>query len=484
MRALFEQDRIVGLLLVAVALLAHLPDFSAGFLADDYQQLAGVTTDGQADLGKSLRYFVQPLPGVDAPLPPDVDPRFWRPLLFLSLGADLALFGPRPLGFLAVNVAVHAGVVLGLFLLLRRRDRAVAIAAAALFAAWPGAHEAVPWISARCGPMALLGVIGAVWASEGRRWAHAIGFTALALLSKETAFIIAPLATVFALCRADDRKSGLLGTAPVWATFAVYLGLRYRMLGELGGGYAVHDTPIWAASLWAGRLETLRTLLGPVKSFHVGAAAQTGLAAATAVWIVVGGLWTARRRPDLRWMMAACVLWLAGSLVPMHDLTVFGHVHPDARFLYEPAAPLCALLALAGAALPRRIGIALLVLAVLGSGLLYRSNAADRTTASAIEAAVVRSAQEVIRQVPGDRYVFVDVPRGHNGVQVANNTLPWALQPPFSDAVTAGGVAVLFDNAVDPSRLQEVSDAMQRGEAVRAWVWDKKSRTFRRMWPR
>ena len=485
----WSNDRAVGLGLVLLAALVHLPDFACGFLADDFPQLAGVTTAGAADLAKSLGYFVRPLPGVEAPLPPEMDPRFWRPLLFLSLGLDFSIFGPRPLGFLAVNVALHAATVGALFGLLRRWDRGLAIAAAALFAAWPGSHEAVPWISARCGPMALLGLIAAAWCVQARRPGLAAACALAALLSKETALIVAPLITVFALARPSGRGAAMLATAPVWAAFALYLNLRYRMLGELGGGYAVHDASIFSPELWAGRLETLRTLLGPVKTHHVGTSAQGVLVAATVLWLAVGLPLTARRQPDLRWPMLAAGLWLAGSLVPMHNLTVFAHVHPDARFLYEPAAPLCVLLAMAGLGivglLPRRgVAAGALLLAVAGSTALYRANVADRQVGSAIGRALVRSAQESVRLAPAERHAFIDVPRGYNGVQVGNNTLPWALLPPFSEGAPPGAVEVMFDDAVDPARLEQLSAQMRRGDSLRVWAWDSRSGGFRGISPK
>ncbi len=482
------QDRAIAAGLAALAVLAHLPDLGGGFLADDFQQLAGVTTAGAADLGKSLGWFVQPLPGVDPPLPPDVDPRFWRPLLFASLGADFSVFGARPLGFHAVDVAVHAGVVVALFGLLRRWDRGLAVAAAALFAAWPGGHEAVPWISARCGPMALLGTIGALWAFEARRPLVAAALTSLALLSKETAMIAPPLLTVFALLRPTGRVAALRRTAPTWLAFAVYLAFRHRMLGQLGGGYAVHDASIFSPSLWPGRLETLRTLLGPLKSFHVGAAAQGGLAATTALLLAIGLPLSARHRPDLRGPMAATGLWFAGSLVPMHDLTVFGHVHPDARFLYEPGAPLCVLLAQAGIGLldraPRRIGAAVLALAVLASAVAYRGNARDRAVATDLSLALRGAAEESARIGPGARHVFVDVPRSFNGVALGNNTFPWALAPPFWDGPTPAGVEVLFADSVDPARLGGLARELREEPGLFAWVWDERARGFRRMWPK
>lgn len=483
-RPWWRGDRGVALLLCAVAVVVHLPDLTCGFLADDFIHVVGVTSGGEADLGKALGYFIRPLPGVEAPLPEHIDPRFWRPMLFLSLGVDYALFGLQAAGFQAVSVAVHAGTVLALFGLLRSRDRSVAIAAAALFAAWPGSHEAVPWISARCGPMALGFLLGALWSVDARRPALAALFTMAALTSKETALIIGPLALVFALCRPTGRLAAARATAPVWLAFAVYLGLRYRMLGHIGGGYAVHDTSIWSPSLWPGRVETLRTLLAPLKTHHSGEGLQTAVSLGV-VGFLLPGLVLAARDPARRWIGAGGLLWLGGSLVPMHNLTVFRHVHPDARFLYEPAAPLCLLLAVAGASLlrSRRLALGALVVAVVASGFLYRANVEDRRVATAYSRALRAAAIDAVRQTPEHKQAFIDLPRHRNGVQLANNTFPWALVPPFSPGPKPGPVEVHFGDQINPRRLEALEQAVRRGEPQAVWVWDDRG-TLRRIRPR
>lgn len=40
-----------------------------------------------------LGQFAQPIPGVDAPLPDNLWPKFWRPLWRASFAVDLAIWG-------------------------------------------------------------------------------------------------------------------------------------------------------------------------------------------------------------------------------------------------------------------------------------------------------------------------------------------------------------------------------------------------------
>ena len=119
-----------ALSVAAIALLVHLPDLGGGFMADDHALLQGVTADGQASLRHTSGYFIQPLPGIDPPLPAEVDPRFWRPAWMASLGLDFHLFGARPFGFLLVNVLLHVAVSV-LLLLVAPRLRVGLLAAAA-----------------------------------------------------------------------------------------------------------------------------------------------------------------------------------------------------------------------------------------------------------------------------------------------------------------------------------------------------------------
>ncbi|APZ95673.1 TPR repeat-containing protein YrrB [Fuerstiella marisgermanici] len=75
----------------------------------------------------------------------------WHPLTWLSLMADVSLFGANPSAMHVVNVAIHAGNVLLLYWMLvaatRRRYRSAFVAV--IFAVHPLHVESVAWISER-----------------------------------------------------------------------------------------------------------------------------------------------------------------------------------------------------------------------------------------------------------------------------------------------------------------------------------------------
>ena len=144
--------------LALLAFVVHAMWLRGTFLSDDFGLILDITEAGRPSLRRALDGFVRPLPGVEAPLPPDIVARFWRPVWRLSFYLDLRLWGARPFGFLLTNVALHVGCVVLLFGVVRRLGLGVgaAWAASAMFAVYPTHHEAVPWIAARCGPLALL----------------------------------------------------------------------------------------------------------------------------------------------------------------------------------------------------------------------------------------------------------------------------------------------------------------------------------------
>ena len=75
---------------------------------------------------------------------------YYRPMMTLGYALCYHLFGPLAYGFHLVNVCLHVGVVLLVFLVARRlfNNRAVGFLAACLFAVHPIHTEAVAWVAA------------------------------------------------------------------------------------------------------------------------------------------------------------------------------------------------------------------------------------------------------------------------------------------------------------------------------------------------
>ncbi len=164
-----------------------------------------------------------------------------RPLTYLSFWLNYQAGAREPFGYHALNLALHIGVVLLLWELLRRivPPRA-ALIAALLFAIHPIQSEPVAYVFARAVLIAaLFSLLSALAWIQGRPWL-AVCFFALALLGKEEA-----AAFPLALCLLDKARARQF-KAPLVAMLALSLaaGLHVmwvaKALGEsVGSGAGV-----------------------------------------------------------------------------------------------------------------------------------------------------------------------------------------------------------------------------------------------------
>ena len=156
------------LLLAAAALAAFGASLVSGFHFDDYAIFDGANHASAASLGAIFAL------------------RQTRPLTYLTFWLNRALGGQDPLGYHALNLALHlAAVMLAYACLLRLLDRRAAWLAAALFAVHPLQAEAVDYVWARAIVLAAVFVFASLLAwMDDRPWL-AVALFALALLSKE-----------------------------------------------------------------------------------------------------------------------------------------------------------------------------------------------------------------------------------------------------------------------------------------------------------
>ncbi len=190
--------------IVALTVLAYWPAFQAGYIWDDDTAL---TENPQIRSASGLReiWF-------------STRPYDYFPLTFTTFWLEWRLWGPKPLGYHAVNVALHAlGAVLFWRVLLQLRVPG-AWTAAALFAVHPVAVGSVAWVAERKNTLSLVFFLAsALWylrfdaarrqaAADARQpgrallkrdYALSLGAFLLALLSK-TSVVALPL--VLALC--------------------------------------------------------------------------------------------------------------------------------------------------------------------------------------------------------------------------------------------------------------------------------------------
>ncbi|HVW22198.1 MAG TPA: tetratricopeptide repeat protein [Opitutaceae bacterium] len=168
-----------GVALGALVLAAYLPALRGGFVWDDD---ATLTRNPVVAASDGLRRIWL-----------TTEPRDYWPVTYSGLWAEWRLWGPHPLGYHAVSVALHLATVLLLWGLLRRvwEDPPGAWLAAALFALHPVNVESVAWVTQQKNLLAMLFYLAAIhafWrAEEGGRpgWRLlALAAFGLAMLSK------------------------------------------------------------------------------------------------------------------------------------------------------------------------------------------------------------------------------------------------------------------------------------------------------------
>lgn len=180
----------------------------------------------------------------------------YRPILLLSYAVQWWLHRGAPIGFHAVNVALHALVTLLLLRLLSRLEvpEPVAFGAALIFAVHPIHVEAVTSLVGRGETLAAAFVIGVVLfavryrSRERWRWkdlALALLCFALGLLSKESA-AVAPLLVLLAYWRLES--GGILGRfgRALSRGIPVYVGCAVLLAGSFLARRAILGGPIKA----------------------------------------------------------------------------------------------------------------------------------------------------------------------------------------------------------------------------------------------
>ena len=143
---------------------------------------------------------------------------FYRPASTWTLALDRILWGYRPLGYHLTNLLLHGLAGVGLALVGRRLGLPwlVGWALGLLWATSPFSEEPAASVAIRFEDLLLLAWLGMIlaWPRPGQRWrtggdVAAAGFTALALLSKET-WVITPglvCALEFGFRKTDLRRA-------------------------------------------------------------------------------------------------------------------------------------------------------------------------------------------------------------------------------------------------------------------------------------
>ena len=290
--------------------------------------------------------------------------RYYRPMMTLGYLLCYKVFGLSPGGFHLVNVALHGAIVCLLFIVTNRlfSNRMLAVGSAVIFAIHPIHSEPVNWIAAVTDLELTFFFLLTFWfflmldRARGPRliWLRAamIVSFALALLSKEQAVTLAPLATIYEhFCR-DDRSTNTWTCKfrrylPLWLLVIAYFPLHYFAVGGFVvtsnyWGLTVRELFFSAAALgW----QYLIKLIWPMSlsAFYVFQKSETLLEPPVAAGILSGlllcaGFWWLWRRSR---KVSFGLIWLVVTLAPVMNpkwlgVSVFGE-----RYLYLPSVGFC-----------------------------------------------------------------------------------------------------------------------------------------------
>ena len=347
------------LLLTAAVLLSYSPVIRNGFL--NYDDDAYITDNAHVRAGLTWATVKWAFTTYDQ--------ANWAPLSWLSHALDCELFGLNPAGHHYVNVLLHAGNAVLLFLLLQSATgfRWRSLMVASLFVLHPINVESVAWAAERKNVLSMLFFLLAlhayVWYARKpalQRYAAVFLLFALGLLSKSQVITFPfllwlldywPLRRIFPSAAPGTSSPG---TSPprLWSGWLAWervpllllsaASATVTMKAEASGG-AIHGASQYSLLL---RLETavisyaryLGKALWPSKLValyphptHLYPVWEVAAAAALLMLITAVAVRARNRR-----YLAVGWFWFLGSLVPMIGLVqVGGHALAD-RFAYIP----------------------------------------------------------------------------------------------------------------------------------------------------
>ncbi|MEW6756010.1 MAG: tetratricopeptide repeat protein [Candidatus Latescibacterota bacterium] len=281
----------------------------------------------------------------------------YRPLLLVSYALNYAAGGYAVGGYHLVNLGLHLGCALLVWVLARQLGAGTdaAAAGALVFAVHPLNAEVANYVSARSESLAGLLYLGAVCLYlRGRRtgsrraWAASVVAGGAALLAKSTAAVL-PVALLWwdahARCGPQSRVRAWVRHLPYWAVLAAYLLAARTWLAESATSW---PRPL-AEQAWTqvkALVLYLHWLAMPVRlsvehEFHPAAVPWTG-AVLAALGVLASLAWIVCRRSSVpRLVLGWALLPLfPASLVPLNVLV-------NEHRLYLPLAFLCVGLVLA-----------------------------------------------------------------------------------------------------------------------------------------
>ncbi len=289
----------------------------------------------------------------------------FRPVTFATLAFNWAAGGAHAWGYHLVNLLLHAAVTLLLYLVLKKllesgaQGETVAWVAALLFAVHPIHTEAVASIVGRSELLAVGFLLGAWLLHLQDRPIPALLCFVLALMAKESAVTLLPLAIAGDYAR--GKLKPLLRYGWIAGVGVLYMGLLWKMQGGQFGEKRISfiDNPLAYLPPGLRILNALRVAWKYV-ALHVYPATLScdysynaillysnwrhtlppAVAAAFVLALWVWAIWAQRKE----WVLAGAI-YLAGFAVTANILVATGTIMGE-RLAYLPSAGFCLLIAL------------------------------------------------------------------------------------------------------------------------------------------
>lgn len=440
-------DLLLACLVVVAAVAAFYANLRSFFLSDDFYLLT-IAHDPDT-YGRAL--FLH-----------GGGQEFFRPFGGMALLISSWFAGFSPLRWHGISLAIHSLNGVLVYTLARQlfTQRSVAGIAAALFCLHGITPESVAWVAGRFDILATFFTLFSLvcFVAKERKgnsglYIASLVAGALALLTKESAYVLPALITTILVVSSASLKDALLRTGPYWLLAVSMFLLRYSVLGGIGGYSTAGGTPqvlsfnplgiVKAVGLriWSAFYIPVNWSVEP--SF---ALTLTMLAGATVIVCVI--VFSTPRLTDLRLAAALCV---AATAPALHQLLIDTDLQRS-RMLYLPLAGFCLFLGVALGSLrsPRFQGLAALLLIAFHWAALQHN------------LKIWRTVSELADSVCGE--IVATVPPTAGGVDVEG--LPGSLKGVYFLRNGLGGCLDL--KAGRPLGLQNVSQGP--GSVVLRWA--------------
>ncbi|MFN4228155.1 MAG: hypothetical protein ACK4F0_08485, partial [Candidatus Ratteibacteria bacterium] len=156
---------------------------------------------------------------------------FYRPIQTLSYSLIYKLFRLNPVGYHLLNIFLHSGCAILIYLLLKKiYQEKISFLVSLLWAIHPINSEAITYISGTADPLFLFFGLVAIYLYNLNKFYLSLVCFILSLLSKETGLLILPLFFLYQHTQKKLNKNQLPKYITITLIFLIYLLLRKTIL--------------------------------------------------------------------------------------------------------------------------------------------------------------------------------------------------------------------------------------------------------------